>query len=210
VATDLISGSNLCVASKVNGPNDGAAHFYTLKCGMAEMAASNFVQAGPTLPGPDFVQWDEEGILCALVVQRLVAIYLSRDSEFVLLGNVDLGAPREKNVSVTGLKFVHGVLYRTTQTTVLCVILGDLATDCICHLDTFVLASADGPTMGPTWSITPPTTPMTLNHPAVLGYQSGSLLVSTVTGMLQVIRIDHPLLRISTLIAAGQMARAER
>ena len=209
VATDLFSGPNLCVASKDNGPDGGAAHFYTLKPGMAEMAASNFVQAGPTLPCPDFVQWDEEGILCALVVQGLVAIYLSRDSEFVLLGNVELGAPREKNVSVTGLKFVHGVLYCTTRTTVQCVILGDLSTDCICHLDTFVLASADGPTMGPTWSITPPTTPMTLNHPAVLGYQSGSLLVSTVTGLLA-IRIDHPLLRISTLIAAGQMARAER
>jgi hypothetical protein len=50
---------------------------------------------------------------------------------------------------------------------------------------------------------------MTLNHPAVLGYQSGSLLVSTVTGLLA-IRMDHPLLRISTLIAAGQTSRAQR
>jgi hypothetical protein len=209
VPTDLFSGPNLCVASKDNGPDGGAAHFYTLKPGVAEMAASNFVQAGPTLPCPDFVQWDEEGILCALVVQGLVAIYLSRDSEFVLLGNVELGAPREKNVTVTGLKFVHGVLYCTTRTTVQCVVLGDLSTDCICHLDTFILASADGPTIGPKWTITPPTTPMTLNHPAVLGYQSGSLLVSTVTGLLA-IRMDHPLLRISTLIAAGQTSRAQR
>ncbi|KAI2491925.1 hypothetical protein MHU86_22634 [Fragilaria crotonensis] len=209
VPTDLFSGPNLCVASKDNGPDGGAAHFYTLKPGVAEMAASNFVQAGPTLPCPDFVQWDDEGILCALVVQGLVAIYLSRDSEFVLLGNVELGAPREKNVTVTGLKFVHGVLYCTTRTTVQCVVLGDLSTDCICNLDTFILASADGPTIGPKWTITPPTTPMTLNHPAVLGYQSGSLLVSTVTGLLA-IRMDHPLLRISTLLAAGQTARAQR
>jgi hypothetical protein len=143
VPTDLFSGPNLCVASKDNGPDGGTAHFYTLKPGAVEMAASNFVQAGPTLPCPDFVQWDEEGILCALVVQGLVAIYLSRDGEFVLSGNVELGAPQEKNVIVTGLKFVHGILYCTTRTTVQCIILGDLSANRICHLDTFIFASAE-------------------------------------------------------------------
>ena len=209
VPTGLFSGPNLCVASKDNGPDGGAAHFYTLKQGVDEKVASSFVQAGPTLPCPDVVQWDEEGILCALVVQGLVVVYLSRDGEFVLLGNVQLGAPRECNATVTGLKFVHGVLYCTTRTTVQCIILGDLSTDGICYLDTFVLASADGPSMGPKSSMTPPTIPMTLNHPVVLGYQSGSLLVSTVTGLLA-LSIDHPLLRISTLISAGQHARAQR
>jgi hypothetical protein len=42
---------------------------------------------------------------------------------------------------------------------------------------------------------------VTLNHPAVLGsICQASLLVSSVTGLLA-IRIDHPLLRISALIA---------
>jgi hypothetical protein len=208
--TALFGGPNLCVSCQdKKGQDGGAANFYTLKPGVEENMASNFIQAGPTLPCPDFVQWDEEGILCALVVQGLVAIYLSRDGEFTLLGNVPLGAPAERNVALTGLKFVHGVLYCTTRTSVQCIFLGDIVNDGICFLDAYTLVSCDGPYIGPSSSMSPPTIAMTLNHPSVLGYQSGSLLVSTVTGLLA-ISLDHPLLRIGALIAAGHVDRAQR
>jgi hypothetical protein len=50
---------------------------------------------------------------------------------------------------------------------------------------------------------------MALNQPVVLGYQSGSLLLSTVIGLMA-IPLCHPLLRIGSLLGAGQTERAKR
>jgi len=210
--TALFGGPVLCVASKStkdDTSDGGTAFFYTRKQGSDENRASAYISSGPTLPFPDFVEWDDDGRLCAVVVQARVALYLSEAPDFVLLGNVQLGSPSESDVTVTGLKFIHGVLYCTTRTAVRCIFLGDLE-EGICHLDSFLLASAEGPGLpqkGFTWS--PSTIPMTLNHPIVLGYQSGSLLLSTVNG-LQAVPLSHPLLRIGSLLGAGQPARAER
>jgi hypothetical protein len=206
--TTLFGGPVLCVASKSAKESDGGtAYFYTRKPGTDETRAAAYISSGPSLPCPDFLEWDDDGRLCAVVVQSRVAIYLSEAPEFVLLGNVQLGSPAEPDATVTGIKFVHGVLYCTTKTAVRCIFLGDLE-EGICHLDSFVLASAQGPGLSrKSWS--PSTLPMTLNHPIVLGYQSGSLLLSTVNG-LQAVPLSHPLLRIGSLLGAGQVERAKR
>jgi hypothetical protein len=209
IPTTLFGGPSLCVASKAKESDGGAAYFYTLRPGNnVELSALNFITSGPTLPYPDFVHWDDEGILCAVVVQGLVSVYLSRDGEFSLLGNVQLGAPGEKGGTVVSLKFVHGVLFCSTKTTVQCVFLGDTLDEGICHLDSFVLSSAEGPVMLPQSSLAPQVALMTLNHPTILGYHSGSLLVSALTGVFA-ISLDNPLLRIGSLIAAGQHSRAQ-
>ena len=207
--TSLFGGPVLCVASKGTKANDaGAAYFYTRKMNTEDTKASGYVSSGPTLPYPDFVEWDDDGRLCAVVVHEIVAVYLSKEPEFTLLGNVHLGAPTERDVTVTGVKFVHGVLYCTTKTSVQCVFMGNVD-EGICHLDSFVLASADGPSLlQESFSLTPQTIPMTLNHPVVLGYQSGSLLVSTVNGVFA-IPLNHPLLRIGSLMAAGMQPKAQ-
>jgi hypothetical protein len=207
--TTLFGGPVLCVASKSTKDADGGtAYFYTRKPGTDETRAAAYISSGPSLPCPDFLEWDDDGRLCAVVVQSRVAIYLSEAPEFVLLGNVQLGShAAEPDATVTGIKFIHGVLYCTTKTAVQCVFLGNLE-EGICHLDSFVLASAQGPGLSrKSWS--PSTLPMTLNHPIVLGYQSGSLLLSTVNG-LQAVPLSHPLLRIGSLLGAGQPERAKR
>jgi hypothetical protein len=55
----------------------------------------------------------------------------------------------------------------------------------------------------------PPPIPLPLVSPSVLGYQSGSLVVSTIRGVYA-IPLSHPLLRIGTLLAAGQLDHAAR
>lgn len=207
--TSLFGGPVLCVASKgMKGNDSGASYFYTRKLNTEETKASAYLSSGPTLPYPDFVEWDDDGRLCAVVVHGLVAVYLSKEPEFTLLGNVQLGAPTERDVTVTGVKFVHGVLYCTTKTSVQCIFMGNVD-EGICHLDSFVLASADGPSLPhDSFSLTPTTLSMTLNHPVVLGYQSGSLLVSTVNGIFA-IPLDHPLLRIGSLMGAGMHPKAQ-
>ena len=208
--TLLFGGPVLCVASEGTKANDGgAAYFYTRKLNTEDNKASGYVSSGPTLPNPEFVEWDDDGRLCAVVVHGLVAVYLSKEPEFTLLGNVPLGTPTEREITVTGVKFVHGVLYCTTKTSVQCVFMGNVE-EGICQLDSFMLASADAPSLlHQSFSLTPRTLPMTLNHPVVLGYQSGSLLVSTVNGIFG-IPLDHPLLRIGSLMAAGMHAKAQQ
>jgi len=219
--TALFGGPNLCVISKdptknndkEDGHSNDVAHFYTLKPGAEELTAQNFVHTGPTLfiDCPEFCEWDDTGTLCALVVQGFVTIYRSKDEEFVMLGNMLLGAPSERQVTVIDLKFIHGTLYCTTRTTVQCIFFGGLDDETgICNLDSFILASAEGPTMFYSNSgLDPLTSPLTLNHPTILGYQSGSLLVSTINGIFA-ISLDHPLLRLGVLLGAGHTARAER
>ena len=79
----------------------------------------------------------------------------------------------------------------------------------VCRLDSYTLASTDVSavdtrhTGSTTKTLLPSATPMPLLLPVVLGYQSGSLVVSTVRGVYAV-PLTHPLLRIGTLLAAGQ------
>ena len=212
--TVLFGGPVLCVASKLDEHDEGLAYFYTRRKGQDDTRASVYVSSGPAFPCPDLIAWDDEGRLCAVVVQARVAIYLSEEPEFVMLGTTRLGSSSDVDVQVVSIRFIHGVLYCTTRSSVQCIFLGDLEGG-ICHLDTFTLASSDVPVIPQKSlvtqysSLTPPTIPMPLNHPMILGYQNGSLMLSTVTG-LQAIPLSHPLLRIGSLIGAGHNNRAER
>lgn len=212
--TILFGGPVLCVACKLDEQDEGLAYFYTQKRGQDDNRASVYVSSGPAFPCPDLVAWDDDGRLCAVIIQNRVAIYLSDEPEFVMLGNARLGSSSDADVQVTSARFIHGVLYCTTRSSVQCIFLGDVDGG-ICHLDTFTLASSDVPTLpsknlsSEYTSLTPPTLPMPLNHPVVLGYQNGSLMLSTVGG-LQAIPLTHPLLRIGALLGAGQDSRAEK
>ena len=212
--TVLFGGPVLCVGSKVDEHDEGLAYFYTRKKGQDDTRAAFYVSSGPAFPCPDLVSWDDDGRLVAVVIQDRVAIYLSDEPDFVILGTVRLGSSSDSDVQVVSVRFIHGVLFCTTRSCVQCVFLGDLEGG-ICHLDTFTLASSDVPKSPSKYlvaeyiSLTPPTLPMPLNHPHVMGFQNGSLIISTVSG-LQAIPLSHPLLRIGILIAAGQKERAEK
>jgi hypothetical protein len=211
--TILFGGPVLCVASKLDENDEGVAYFYTRKKGENDTRADEYVSSGPAFPCPDLVAWDDDGRLCAVVIQSRVAIYLSDEPDFVLLGTAKLGSSSDADVQVVSVRFIHGVLYCTTRSSVQCVFLGDLEGG-ICHLDSFTLASSDVPTLPSESlvtdynSLTPPTLPMPLSHPVILGYHNGSLIVSTATGV-QAIPLKHPLLRIGSLIAAGHHQKAE-
>jgi len=201
----LFGGPVLCVGSKIDETDEGLSHFYTKQKGQKEESASIYVSSGPAFPCPDLVEWDEDGKLCALVIKGRVSVFLSDEPTFVLLGTVVVGPPSD--VDVISLRFIHGVLYCTTKSSVRCIFLGDLDGE-VCHLDSFTLASSKLPVL-PSKSIVtdykslaPPTVPMPLNHPEVLGYQNGSLILSDITGIVAV-PLGYPLLRIGALISAG-------
>ncbi len=92
------------------------------------------------------VQWDEDGRLCAMVIQSRVVIYLSDNPDFMLLGAAHVGSPNDRTATVISVKFVHGVLYATTRSSVHCIFLGDLE-EGICHLGSHVLALTHVPTL---------------------------------------------------------------
>ena len=203
--TILFGGPVLCVGSKFDETDEGLSYFYTKKRGQDEESASIYVSSGPAFPCPDIIAWDDDGKLCALVIKGRVSIYLSEEPNFVMIGTIVIGS--SSDVDVISLRFIHGVLYLTTRSSVQCIFLGDLDGE-ICHLDSYTLASSNVP-MLPSKSIvtdytslTPPTIPMPLNHPEVLGYQNGSLILSTITGIVA-IPLGFPLLRIGALISAG-------
>jgi len=207
-------GPVLCVASRSEDGGEGQAHFYTRKEGETNDRASVYVSSGPTLPFPDLVVWDDDGSLCAVVVGNRVAIYLSNVPEFVMLGTVRIGPAFDSEAGIVSAKFVHGVLYCCTSNSVHSIFLGDQESG-ICRLDTYMLASSDvsatpGRSTNSVYtSLTPSSIPLPLIQPVVLGYQSGSLLVSTVRGV-HAIPLSHPLLRIGTLLAAGQIPGATK
>jgi len=105
-------------------------------------------------------------------------------------------------------------LYCCTRNSIECVFLGDTSGG-ICNLDSLTIASTAVHSLPRRFilssysSLTPPTLPIPLNHPIVLGYQSGSLIVSTARG-LTAIPMSHPLLRIGSLLAAKQSVRATK
>lgn len=214
--TVLFGGPVLCVGSKLDESDEGLAYFYTKKKVQEEESASIYVSSGPAFPCPDIVVWDDDGRLCAVIIQGRVSIYLSEEPNFVMLGTTKIGSPSDVNGEVISCRFIHGVLFCTTRSSVQCIFLGDLEGG-VCHLDSFILASSDVPTFPSRTivtdyrSLTPPIIPMPLNHPEILGFQSGSLILSTVSGVVA-LPLGSPLLRIGTLISAGSEhhAKAER
>lgn len=207
----LFGGPVLCVGNR-SDEEEGMAYFYTQKEGTTEKGASSYISAAFTMPYPDLVVWDDDGKLCAVVIQSRVAVYLSEKPDFVLLGTVRVGSPADPDGAAISVKFIHGVLYCCTRNSIECVFLGDTSGG-ICHFDSLTIASTTvhtlpGKSILTSYSsLTPPTLPMPLNHPIVLGYQSGSLIVSTTRGLIA-IPMSQPLLRIGSLLAAGQSARA--
>jgi len=210
--TVLFGGPVLCVASKTDENDEGLAYFYTKKKGSTEDAATEYVSSGPAFPCPDLVVWDEEGKLCAVVVQATVSIYLSDEPAFTVLGTVKLGTSSEVDVQVISAIFLHGALFVTTRGAVQVIFLGDLEGG-VCLVDMYTVASSEVFSLpsksfvSEFKSFSPPTIPMALNYPMALGYQNGSLIISTVSG-IQAVSLASPLLRIGTLLGAGHQQRA--
>jgi hypothetical protein len=224
IPTALFGGPVLCIASTTsctdindnNKDTNGQAHFYTPKKMdniNQPVVASLYVTSGPTLPYPDSLVWDDDGRLCAVVVENRVAVYLSNEPIFILLGIVTIVSPTTNNGSVTNIKFVHGVLYCCTWNSIHCIMIGDLDGG-LCKLDSFVLASTDVPAIPRKLyendrgiALWPTSVPLPLIRPTILGYQSGSLLVSTLRG-IHAVPLVSPIMRIGLLLASGQIDRA--
>lgn len=210
VPTAIFGGPVLCVATQTEDGSDSQAHFYTHKS-FDDLRAEAFSSAGPSLPYPENVVWDDDGRLCAVVVANRVAVYMSSPPEFVLLGTVHIGSPSAPSTGITHLKFIHGVLYCCTWNTVHSVLLGDL-TGGICHLDSYLLACTEVPMIPETnqeasSSFSPTPQYLPLVQPAVLGYQAGSLIVSSLCGV-HAVSLNCPLMRIGILLSAGQVEKA--
>jgi hypothetical protein len=212
IPTVLFGGPVLCVGSKTDGESEGQAYFYTRKASESDEHAEVYTTSGPALPCPDLCVWDDDGRLCALVVHNRVTIYSSTAPFFSLLGTVQIGGNSTTDVGVQSAKFIHGVLYCCTWNAVYIVFLGNTEAG-VYSVDSFLLASTDvvawpdqshGDEDEP---LAPCAESLPLVQPVVLGYQSGSLMVSTARGV-NAISLSHPLLRIGTLLSAGQIDRA--
>ena len=211
--TAIFGGPVLCVGSRTDEDPEGSAFFYAKKTDSADGKAQEYVSTGPTLPYPDLVVWDDDGIFCAVLVENRVAVYSLNETDFVLLGTVRVSNPCDSFARIYSAKFVHGVLYCCTYSSVHCIYLGDLQG--IAQLESYELVSIDATTAGPIAklqqykSFMPPSIPLPLVHPCVLGYQSGSLVVSSSRG-LHALPLTHPLLRIGALLCAGQAESAAK
>ena len=229
--TMIFGGPVLCVASisDTDDKKDGYGHFYSRKSATSATMSSDldggkaatstqYQATGPVLPYPDLVAWDDDGILCAIVVENRILVYVSNEPNFELLGTVRIGSPTMPMAEITNLKFVHGALFCCTFNSVHCVMLGDIEGTSICRFDTYLLASSD--VIGLTenqphvassamHSLVPTPLAIPLILPTILGYQSGSLLVSTVRGVFA-IPLTSPLIRIGLLLGGGQTERAAK
>jgi hypothetical protein len=227
--TMIFGGPVLCVASLLDCDNkkDGYAHFYSRKIlegspaeNGSKVTAAMYQATGPVLPYPDLVVWDDDGRLCAVVVENRVAMYISNEPVFELLGTVRIGSPSVPIAEITSAKFVHGALFCCTYNSVHCVLMGDLEGG-VCQFDSYLLASTDVsifPETLPSAVVTPKDDltewtpshrPLPLVSPSVLGYQSGSLIISTLRG-IQAIPLSSPLMRIGLFLAAGLTERAAK
>lgn len=221
----LFGGPALCVGCSVTPtdamPNtdEGMAYFYSRKSGAImdnDERASTYMTVGTSIPCPDLLEWDDDGLLCAVAYGSRVAIYLSDPPKFTLLGSVNIaGGSRldEAEQPIISLKFIHGVLYCSGPSSVHVVFLGNLAEeDTVCELDTYTIASsrsvplqgADNPD-----EFTPAPVITSLSQPHILTYHSGGLLVSTDVG-LRLLPLSHPLIRIGTLLAANLTEKARK
>jgi hypothetical protein len=138
----LFGGPVLCIATRSEGDSDGHAYFYTRKRDEKDDRAAVYTTAGPMLPSPNLVEWDEVGHLCAIVTGNRVSVFLSESPEFVLLGTVLIPSPTDPDARVTSVKFIHGVLYCTTWSSVHCIFLGDIHSG-ICKMDAYCLSSTE-------------------------------------------------------------------
>jgi hypothetical protein len=114
----VFGGPVLCVATKNEANDEGSAHFYTRKQDSNSGKASEYIATGPTLPFPDHVVWDDDGIYCAVIAHNRVAIYHSDPPTFVLIGSVRIALSSCADSRITSARFVHGVLYCCTVVSV--------------------------------------------------------------------------------------------
>ena len=73
----LFGGPVLCVGCRTED-EEGMSYFYTQKKGEAGNNASVYVSSGPSMPYPDLVVWDDDGKLCAVVIQVRIFFGLQR------------------------------------------------------------------------------------------------------------------------------------
>ncbi|KAL7493210.1 hypothetical protein ACHAWT_002355 [Skeletonema menzelii] len=221
----LFGGPALCVGCSITSANtmpdteEGMAYFYSRKSGAImenDDRASTYMTVGTSIPCPDLLAWDDDGLLCAVAIGSRVAIYLSDPPKFTLLGSVNVvGGSRlgEAEQPIISLKFIHGVLYCSGPSSVHVVFLGNLAEDdTVCELDTYTIASSRSVPLQGTDSpdnFTPTPVIASLAQPHILTYHSGGLLVSSDVG-LRLLPLSHPLIRIGTLLAANLTEKARK
>ena len=215
----LFGGPSLCVCCLSTSDRadlcDNVAYFYSRKGGAIEQndeRASTYFSVGSSVPYPNLVTWDEHGKLCAISYGYRVAVYLSDESRFTLLGSVRVAGSNSSDTSLLSMKFVHSVLYCSTQSSVHAIFLGNIEdNDTVCEIDAFTIATDRVPLCGmdnPDISAPVPII-AALTQPHVLAYHSGGLLISTTTG-LRLLSISHPIIRIGTLLAANLIDRARK
>jgi len=229
---NLFGGSVLCVASTHPGmsveikniprryqdsSSEGLAYFYIRKhvassATSSDLKASAYVASGPSLPIPDLLEWSEDGQYCCACFGSRIAIYCLRPPEFSLVGTATLSPFDGVNAaSVESIKFLHGVLFCTTSSSVQLIFLSSISneTSGITSIDSHILASMHVPTVQSGPNCFPPIPcPMYLGNPAPLTFFAGSLVISTSFGV-QAIPLDNPLYRIGILLAAGHTDRAQ-
>ncbi|KAL3765273.1 LOW QUALITY PROTEIN: hypothetical protein ACHAW5_000274 [Stephanodiscus triporus] len=217
----LFGGPSLCVCCLSTSDRadmnigDNVAYFYSRKGGAIEKndeRANTYFSIGTSIPYPDLVTWDEHGTLCAISYGYRVAVYLSDESRFILLGSVRVANSSDVELPLLSMKFIHGVLYCSTQLSVHAIFLGNIEdNDTVCEIDAFTIATDCVPLYGmdnPDISSPAPII-AALTQPHVLAYHSGGLLVSTLTG-LRLLSLSHPIVRIGTLLAANLIDRARK
>ena len=222
----LFGGPALCIGcsmmsdtNSVSDSDEGMAYFYCRKSGAImenDERASTYMTVGTSIPCPDLLAWDEDGLLCAVSYKSRVAIYLSDPPKFTLLGSIDVvgGSQLGKTEQpIISLKFIHGTLYCSGPSSVHIVMLGDLAEeDTVCELDTYTIATSRSvPLQGTDCpdDFTPAPVITSLSRPHILTYHSGGLLVSTDVG-LRLLPLSHPLIRIGTLLKANLTEKARK
>eukprot|EP00557_Chaetoceros_sp_GSL56_P009716 CAMPEP_0176478852 /NCGR_PEP_ID=MMETSP0200_2-20121128/1411_1 /TAXON_ID=947934 /ORGANISM="Chaetoceros sp., Strain GSL56" /LENGTH=1023 /DNA_ID=CAMNT_0017874825 /DNA_START=103 /DNA_END=3171 /DNA_ORIENTATION=+ len=209
----LFGGPVLCVRSVSQDEDtlqkDGMSHFYCLPLKATNNIASSYISIGPAFPYPDYVVWDDDGLLCAIIVERRIAIYKAQAPNFTLCGTAYLGTVHEIDANVQSAKFIFGVLYCTTEKSIQCIFLGDVESDAmICETDTFILATSYATTPPVSQhSIYPTVQQVSLMWPCILGYNQGSLVVSSTNGVHR-ISLGSPLYRIGILLSAGKIPQA--
>lgn len=114
----VFGGPVVCVATKSEENDEGSAHFYARKSDDRGTKAAEYVATGPTLPFPDLVVWDDDGVYCAVIAHNRVAVYLSEPPSLVLMGSVRVALPSHADSRITSARFIHGVLYCCTVSSV--------------------------------------------------------------------------------------------
>jgi len=160
------------------------------------------VAFGPTIPLPDVVGWNDDGSLCCICLGARIYVYTVDPPHFTLASTTRL--ENEDGSRALSAKFLHNVLYVGSRNSVQCILLSNGG-----YTDNYTVVgrpAADDPGTCP---LSPRPAPLALCSPTILGLYHGSLLVSAASGV-QSVRLDHPILRMGALYAAGHPARAFR